>query len=149
MAEHELSTSDEFAALIRQMHQAAENVMGKRFFGFSPTDAWQPSVNLYETVDCFLVCVDLGGMTREEIHVQYDDAPEGQASRGAGVLLIRGRRQSPLHPDGDRPVAVHLMEIDHGSFCRLVEIPSEINAEEITAVYHQGMLWVRLIKLKA
>jgi HSP20 family molecular chaperone IbpA len=38
------------------------------------------------------------------------------------------------------------MEIDHGTFCRTVEVPSGVEEEEIAANYHVGMLWITLPK---
>lgn len=132
----QLANADEFAGLIRQMNQVVENALGRQFFGFSPTEAWRPSVNLYETQEAFLICVDLAGMDKNQIDVQVDK----------GTLTVRGRRQSPMPPEGARPVAVHLMEIDHGTFCRSVEVPANVHEDQISATYHQGMLWVTLPK---
>jgi HSP20 family protein len=127
---------DEFSNLVRQMNSVAEGVLGRHYFGFSPTDAWRPSVNLYETQDAFLICVDLAGMDQREIDVQVE----------RDSVLIRGRRVSPMPPDGARAIAVHLMEIDHGTFCRPVEIPENVDAGAISATYKEGMLWVKLPK---
>lgn len=132
----ELASSDEFSNLVRQMNTIAESVMGRHYFGFSPTDAWRPSVNLYETETAFQICVDLAGMDQKEIDVQVE----------GDNVLIRGRRQSPMPPDGSRAIAVHLMEVDHGTFCRTVEIPSNVHAAGISATYKEGMLWVTLPK---
>jgi HSP20 family molecular chaperone IbpA len=47
--------------------------------------------------------------------------------------------------DGNpRRVRVHLMEIDHGAFTREVELPDDVLPADITAVHHNGMLWVEL-----
>ena len=135
MVASKCAATDEFAGLIRQMNQVVENVMGRQFHGFSPTEAWHPSVNLYETKETFLICVDLGGMNREEIDVQVEK----------NNVVIRGRRQCPMPPQ-EKPVAIHLMEIDHGSFCRAVEIPANVEAKGISAKYEQGFLWVCLPK---
>jgi len=132
----ELASSDEFSNLVRQMNSIAENVMGRHYFGFSPTDAWRPSVNLYETATHFLICLDLAGMTQRDIDVQVQN----------DAVVVRGRRQSPVPPDGTRPSAVHLMEIDHGSFCRSVDIPANVDPAGISATYKEGMLWVILPK---
>lgn len=135
MVTTKFAASDEFAGLIRQMNQVVENALGRQFHGFSPTEAWHPSVNLYETADAFLICVDLGGMNRDEIDVHVDKKN----------VVIRGRRQCPMPPEG-KPVAIHLMEIDHGSFCRAIEIPANVEAKHISAKYEQGFLWVSLPK---
>jgi HSP20 family molecular chaperone IbpA len=49
-------------------------------------------------------------------------------------------------PDGAKAVAVHLMEIDHGTFCRTVDIPANVDATKISANYREGLLWVMLPK---
>jgi HSP20 family molecular chaperone IbpA len=43
-------------------------------------------------------------------------------------------------------VRMHLMEIDHGSFARDVELPQNVHHEQINARYRDGMLWVVLPK---
>ena len=45
-----------------------------------------------------------------------------------------------------RAVAVHLMEIDHGTFCRTIEVPANVEQDQIAANYHLGMLWITLPK---
>ena len=130
--------ADEFANLVRQMNQLVDREMNRQGFGFSPLDAFRPAVNLYETVDDFVVCVDLAGMDQKDIEVSLEK----------GNVIIRGRRQSPMPPSGAQAVAVHLMEIDHGSFCRNVEVPSSAEQEGIEANYHLGMLWITLPKKK-
>jgi len=134
-----ISAVDEFANLVRQMNQLVGREMNRPSFGFSPTDAFRPSVNLYETLTAFIVCVDLAGMDQNDIEVFLEK----------GTVVIRGRRQSPLPPEGAVAVAVHLMEIDHGNFCRNVEVPSGVEQEGIAANYHLGLLWISLPKKKA
>src|SRR4051812_46185706 len=131
-----IQTMDEFANLVRQMNQLVDRESQGRNFSFSPTDAFRPAVNLYETISAYMVCVDLGGMDLKDIDVSLEKAK----------VIIRGRRQSPMPPDGARAVAVHLMEIDHGTFCRTVEVPSGVDQERIGANYHVGMLWITLPK---
>jgi len=127
---------DEFSNLVRQMNQLVDRDMARSHFGFSPTDAFRPAVNLYETQLAFMICVDLAGRDEQDVEVSLEK----------GNLVVRGRRQSPMPPDGSRAVAVHLMEIDHGTFCRTIEVPSGVEEEEIEANYHLGMLWITLPK---
>ena len=131
-----LATADEFSNLVRQMNQLVDRELNRQFHPFSPTDAFRPAVNLYESLDAFLICVDLAGMDQNDIEVSLDQ----------GNLTIRGRRQSPLPPDGTRAIAVHLMEIDHGTFNRTIEIPANVDHQQIAANYHLGMLWITLPK---
>lgn len=132
----QFATSEEFSGLIRQMNQVVDSALGRHFYGFSPTDAFRPAVNLYETDLAFVICADLAGMDQRSIDVQVVK----------GQLVIRGCRQSPMPPEGARAIAVHLMEIDHGTFCRSIEIPANVTETAIEATYVSGLLWVKLPK---
>jgi HSP20 family molecular chaperone IbpA len=92
------------------------------FFKFCPPDAWQPATNLYETEDHYIVCMDLAGVNRPEICVEIKQ----------DMLVITGSRESPRPQSRSK---VHLMEIDHGNFCRSVAIPSSVSVEKIDARY--------------
>lgn len=129
-------TSDEFSNLVRQMNQLVDREMSRSHYGFSPTDCFRPAINLYETQTSFIICADLAGMDERDMEVSLEK----------GSVIIRGRRQSPMPPDGSRALAVHLMEIDHGPFCRTVEVPAGVLEENIEATYHLGMLWITLPK---
>jgi len=111
----------------------------KGYNNFFPSEVWTPSVNLYETETAYHVCVDLAGVDKSKIDI---DIVESR-------LTIRGSRAVPtrdgLDSDGNsRRVRVHLMEIDHGAFTREVELPTDVLSADITAVHHNGMLWVEL-----
>ena len=99
---------------------------------FWPGRAWLPPVNLYETGDEFLVCVDLAGVKRGAIDVAHEN----------GVLRLAGKREDPL----PRKKRVHLLEIDEGYFCREIEIPTSVAVGRIKAVLKQGFLWIHLPK---
>jgi HSP20 family molecular chaperone IbpA len=43
-------------------------------------------------------------------------------------------------------IRMHLMEIDHGSFARDVELPADVHHEQINARYRDGILWIELPK---
>ena len=123
------SLTDQFKHIGRITQPAGQ----KSFFRFCPPDAWQPATNLYETENRYMVCMDLAGVNRSEISVEVRQ----------DVLVISGRRESP------RPMSrskVHLMEIDHGNFCRSIAIPSSVSVENIEARYADGYLWVELPK---
>src|SRR6185312_11395065 len=79
-----VALADEFSNLVRQMNQLVDREMNRQFFPFSPTDAFRPAVNLYETQHSFMICVDLAGMDQRDIEVSLE----------VQVLVIRGRRQS-------------------------------------------------------
>jgi HSP20 family protein len=107
------------------------------FFQYCPVESWRPPVNLYESEDCYYVCVDLAGMSREAIDVSLRD----------NVLVISGAREHPRPIQDCGDLSIHLMEIDQGPFCRSVEIPTEVDLTLIRATYTStGYLWIELPK---
>lgn len=125
------SSFDELADQMRAMMSEME---GKNWFRSHAPDTWSPRINLYETVDRYVACVELAGMRREEIDLRAMD----------GVLHIRGMRPKPIVPDDATDVSVHLMEIDSGRFHRKIPLPSDVVVQQIGATYCHGYLWVTL-----
>lgn len=126
------ATESNFDQLADQVWQMMHEMEGGNYFRSQAPHPWSPCLNLYETPDVFLVCVELAGMPREEIDVRAAD----------GVLHIVGVRHKPTLPEETGDVSVHLMEIDSGRFRRRVPIPGDVNTDEIQAVYRHGYLWV-------
>ena len=63
----------------------------------------------------------------------------------------KGQQHGGQPPAGDaetgvKRVRIHLMEIDHGAFSREVELPLDVDRNNITANYRNGMLWVEIPK---
>jgi len=114
--------------------------VSKSYFNYVPNEAWRPNVNLYETDFAYLVCVDLAGVTKQQIDVVVEDQ----------TLRIRGTRAVPrcdaLAEKQKKRVRIHLMEIDHGTFTREVELPADVEKDQISAQHLNGMLWIELPK---
>jgi HSP20 family protein len=127
-----------FQNVNRQMNKLIDQLT-KGYYNFYPSDIWTPNVNLYETEDSYLVCVDLAGVNKDKIDIEVTNQQ----------LHIQGQRAVPVqqNEEGETPrVKVHLMEIDHGSFRRHVELPHDVHHEQITATYENGLLWIQLPK---
>jgi HSP20 family protein len=111
----------------------------KHYYGFAPSDTWTPNVNLYESDACYLVCVDLAGVEKQQIDVTVQNQR----------LLLTGKRAVPVKdaPDDCKTrLRIHLMEIDSGNFSREVELPENVNQEKISASFNNGLLWIELPK---
>ena len=140
-----LAPDQPFQHVSRNVNKIVEQ-MQKGYFNFRPNDTWQPNVNLYETDELYLVCVDLAGVDKETISPEVLD----------GRLTIRGTRSVPAYDDSEAAAVastservklrVHVMEIDHGAFYREVEIPEAVDQGRIAAHYRNGMLWIELPK---
>jgi HSP20 family protein len=137
----ELAGEPPFGNLARQMNKLMDQ-LHKGYYNFCPSETWTPNVNLYETEGDYLVCIDLAGVDKEKIELVVAEQR----------LKLRGQREVGSSPDEqedndpNRRVRVHLMEIDHGSFCREVELPQDVDKEKISATYRNGMLWVQIPK---
>lgn len=129
-----------YPSLSRQMSKLVEQ-MQKGYYNFCPDQTWTPAVNLYETDASYLVCVDLAGVDKDKIDLEVHDQR----------LTLRGSRAVPLETSPTEPapagrIRVHLMEIDHGAFCREVELPLDVERDKIIASHRNGLLWIELPK---
>ena len=115
--------------------------MHKGFYSFFPHQTWTPSVNLYETANLYLVCVDLAGVEKQKIDIEIVEQR----------LTLKGVREVPVCAPseplpGRERSRLHLMEIDHGPFAREVELPQNVEKDKVVARYVDGMLWIELPK---
>jgi HSP20 family protein len=125
------SDFDDLADQVRAMLQGMES---PHFFRSRAPDAWSPRLNLYETADRFVVCVELAGVSEEQFDVCTDER----------TLLVHGVRRKPILPENPTDVSVHVMEIDSGRFMRRIPIPPDVVMERITCTYRRGYLWITL-----
>lgn len=97
--------------------------------------AWRPPVNAYRRAEDFMIYVDLAGVPPGSIEVLTNP----------GRVVIRGRRPAPepvcLRSE---PAQLLALEIDQGSFERVLDLPLPVDPERITTEYNEGMLQIRL-----
>ena len=95
---------------------------------------WIPAVDLYDEVERLVARVELPGMSREQIQINYQD----------GVLSISGERKSD-YPQGQEPDS-YRAERAVGKFSRNLALPVPIETDRMSAVYKDGILTVLLPK---
>jgi len=127
-------TEDSFERIVDHMGSMMEELLSRNYFRSSARDSWTPALNLYETADRYVLCVDLAGMDRDEINLEVE----------RDVLRIQGTRPRPALPDPPDEVSVHVMEIDSGRFHRKVPLPDDVDREGVEADYRHGYLWITL-----
>src|ERR1035437_844846 len=81
-AQHEDGTK----SIERRMGRWANRVLGANYQQFCPSEAWDPSINLYEDAKLYYIIVDLAGVKTEQIDIHVDEK---------GMLLLAGRRDAP------------------------------------------------------
>jgi len=116
------------------IHHRMEQVMERLLRDVKPAEpqtSWTPRADVYETADRFVVTLELPGVEREEIEIVVEGF----------YLSLSGVRPEPPAPDC---MGWHRMEIGRGGFERVLALPQEADAENITATYKDGFLVIHI-----
>ena len=129
---------DRFSSVTRQMGKWMDQVLGANYRKYCPDEAWTPAVNLCESETHYCVVADLAGVKGGQIDVRT----EGRR------LTLAGYRQVPGITRDCSNVQIRHMEIDHGPFCRSLELPADADVDSVEATYKGGLLWIHIPKKK-
>jgi len=107
-----------------------------RPWGFSrEIRGWNPSIDLFETRDSFILEADLPGVKSEDVKVGVEN----------GDLVLEGRRTiEKSESDGH----FHTMERSSGYFVRQIKLPDSVDKDDIKVEFKDGVLRVTLPKSK-
>ena len=94
---------------------------------------WTPRVDLAETEEAYLIHVDVPGVTKDDININYHD----------GVLSISGERTNEAREEGTNFMRVERFA---GRFYRSFSLPKAISTDAIEATYTDGVLNVTVPK---
>ena len=120
-----------FDDMLNQMFECTSDVLLNR--ETESGGAWAPAADMYETPAAMVVEVELTGIDKNSLEILFQ----------ADCLLLRGER--PLSP-AMQAAKIHRVERLYGRFQRIFRIPQPIEAQQISAVYEQGMLTITLLK---
>lgn len=96
---------------------------------------WNPSVDLYETPDAFILEADLPGVKPDDVTVAIENHE----------LVLRGSRSlEKNYIDGQ----FRTMERSSGQFMRRMELPDSVDPDAIKAEFRDGVLRVVIAKSK-
>jgi HSP20 family protein len=96
---------------------------------------WNPSVDLYETNDEFIVEADLPGVKPEDVKIEIDN----------GELVLRGSRSfEKKYNDG----LFHAMERSSGHFVRRIHLSEPVDKDAARTEYCDGVLRTVIPKTK-
>jgi HSP20 family protein len=108
-----------------------------RFFreeqGGEMLEAFVPRTNVAESDAAVEVTVELPGMKAEDFTLEIHN----------GNLWITGEKKEEKEEKGK---TFHRLERRHGTFRRVVPLPTTVNAEKVEAIYRDGVLKVALEK---
>jgi len=121
--------------LSREVERLFEEMIHRPWGFCREIRGWNPSVDLYETTDAFILEADLPGVKSDDIKVEVQN----------GDLVLQGWRSlEKSHTDG----RFHTMERSSGNFIRRMKLPETVEKDAIQAEFRDGVLRVILPKIK-
>lgn len=114
----------------------------ERFFNQEPLSRWNegtaenrwiPPVDVRERDDALEFTVELPGLAKDNIDITVEDR----------VLTLAGERK---FESGEEKNGFHRIERSYGAFSRSFTLPHEVDQDQVTAAFKDGLLTVRIPK---
>jgi HSP20 family protein len=126
--------------LVRRQQEDLESIFDDYFFfrspvAMKPDAAWRPAVDVYQTPDSVVVCIELAGVPKDSVEMSV---------RG-DILQVSGVRKETVA--GTEKRSYYKMEIIFGPFERKIHLPCHCDAEKATVEQHSGLMRVVLPKM--
>ena len=118
--------------------QSEVNRVFDAFFGTGGAGAtrarrWVPAMDLVETEDQLVLKADLPGLSHDDVSIEIKD----------GALTVAGERRAEHEENSE---GFYRVERAFGQFSRSMTLPDGIDAEKVSADFHDGVLEVRIPK---
>ena len=126
------SPATEVRSLQREIDRMFDSLL-PRGDGDAEQAVWTPRVDLAETDQAYVIQLDVPGMTKEDLEVNYQD----------GSLTVSGDRRQGEKEDGASYVRV---ERRFGRFYRSFDLPKSVDSTKIEATYEAGVLRIEVPK---
>ncbi|QDV85140.1 Hsp20/alpha crystallin family protein [Stieleria sp.] len=94
-----------------------------------------PALNVWEDDDNLFAEAELPGFCMDDLEIYVT----------GNQLTLKGERKPPEHEGG----TWHRQERGYGKFSRMVELPGDIDAENVSAEFKNGVLHITLPKSEA
>ena len=126
----------------RAFESAMRNLFGdlERSAGIPPSEEagelpfdFAPRIDFSENGDAFMVRAELPGISADEVEVQLQNHR----------LTISGERKTEKTTEQEQ---YYRKESSHGRFFRAIPLPSDVQEDEVSAEYKDGMLCITIPK---
>jgi HSP20 family protein len=97
---------------------------------------WSPAVDIFETENELVLKADVPEVALQDIDVHVENQ----------TLTLSGERKFASE---DSSKGFHRIERSYGQFTRSFSVPTTVDAEKVSAEYHNGVLTVKLPKKEA
>lgn len=124
----------EIAGFERELNRVINDAFGARRASAEQGNAvWHPSVDVHEDDNSYTLDVELPGLARENVTVNFQD----------GTLTISGER---TYTNESKQKNAHRLERLYGSFHRSFSFPTHVESERISATFKDGVLTIDVPK---
>ena len=120
---------------INRLSREMDRLFARGVNGQSADTTRFPLLNLWEDNDNVYAEAELPGFQLSDLEIYVT----------GNQLTLKGERQAPKHESG----TWHRRERGYGQFMRIIELPSDINADNVRAEFKNGVLMVTLPKSEA
>ena len=94
---------------------------------------WVPSLDFSETVDAYVVRIEIPGLEAKDVQVTLQD----------NVLTVKGEKKEEIKQKDER---FYRMERSYGMFSRSLRLPTPVDGAKVNAVFKTGLLTVTVPK---
>lgn len=94
----------------------------------TPATAWVPAADIFARGDDLVIRVELAGMRPDDVTVSF----------ARSTVTIHGSRHTEEDTDG--PASFYIRERFHGAFRRAVTVPADVEGDQITAEFFDGLV---------
>jgi HSP20 family protein len=123
------TTHHPFHSLQNDINRMFEDMFGE----VKSARDWQPSVDISETPEAFIVRAELPGVTANDVKLNMSN----------NVLTLYGEKKQEAE---DNSKNYYRIERSYGSFERSFSFPREVQEDNISATYKDGVLTVTIPK---
>jgi HSP20 family protein len=121
------------------LNRAMDEVNGRAEDSALGAEYWTPNMDAWETEQAFVVQLDLPGLTRDQVEVNFD----------RNTLTVRGTRTATIPAPEKGELRVFFAERLPGTFSRTLRFPQYVEASKIEAAFTNGVLTVTIPKSEA
>lgn len=126
--------------IVKRTQEDLESIFDDFFFfkspiAMRPEAVWRPEVDVYQTKENVIVCIELAGVPKESINMSIH----------RDILVVSGVRKEK-GTDAEKR-SYYKMEISFGPFEKKIHLPCHCDSAKATVEEHCGMVKIILPKL--
>ena len=118
--------------LSREVERLFDEIIHRPWGFCRDVRGWNPSLDLYETADAFILEADLPGVKADDLKIDIEN----------NFVVLRGWRSLDNNRDG----RFHTMERSSGYFMRRMALPERVDKDAVKLEFCEGVLRVIMPK---